>query len=309
MVDFGFAQLRRWLLHSRNRNRTLRWVLGVFLLFNVVLNCSLLLLLGIVEVPGRCSVRWGSSCTLFDSFLQPLHHHHQQSEPTDGMTVPRVVAKVLVLPSRLSIAQTNLAPVLQQFNSSTDVRDDETTTNAITYIPAISRETLDLGYMKGAFSLRAEWDSMTMRYGYGLWEDQLSEGEVACLLGHRRMLESFVRDSNEKASVALLLEDDAVVASPEKQHQHVPNISKLLAALPEDWEFVQLGRCWDIHCNDMRQYPVASVQLTKDMVVQVFPSAGFELCTHAYLVSRAGAEKLLQYTVPMVLPYVRVLIS
>ena len=38
--------------------------------------------------------------------------------------------------------------------------------------------------------------------------------------------------------------------------------------------------------------------------IQIKPIKGFELCTHAYLVSKNGAEKIMQYSYPIVLPFV-----
>ena len=102
--------------------------------------------------------------------------------------------------------------------------------------------------------------------------------------------------------MALILEDDSAPRSPHILDQ----VDELLSNAPEDWEFIQLGRCWDLWCDKESEIePVATFGTSRgnESTFELRDSMGFELCSHAYLVTRKGAEKILQYSIPMMLPY------
>ena len=127
--------------------------------------------------------------------------------------------------------------------------------------------------------------------------EPVTPGEEGCILGHRRLLEDFIRKTDK--DVALVLEDDAI---PSRRGAILAQMEQLVEALDGiNWDFVQLGRCWDVNCH---------LEGTTDAIatlkygIHVYKSQGLELCSHAYIVSRNGAEKILQYTMPFVLPFV-----
>jgi hypothetical protein len=159
--------------------------------------------------------------------------------------------------------------------------------------------------------------------------------EVACTMGHRRVLEKFLRQLEEEKeeearqenqrrravaaspAVALILEDDAKPAhvrffddaDDKKKNLLLVEIVDRMKDL--DWDMIQLGRCYDIFCdrhrrpqNRHRAFPVAVWSGGGDTMIRIYQSNGFELCSHAYLVSKKGAEKILQYSLPILLPYV-----
>lgn len=114
---------------------------------------------------------------------------------------------------------------------------------------------------------------------------------IACMYSHRRAMEHIVLDklTTSPGGATLVLEDDA---QPLTSNYHL-DIVRILRTLPPDWDFVQVGKCWDIWCDKR--------QPTEDVYEA---SMGYELCTHSYLVSRKGAERILQFTFPIVLPIV-----
>ena len=149
---------------------------------------------------------------------------------------------------------------------------------------------------------KSDWDWIDHRMR--VVDSHVYPPEAGCIFGHRRVLEEFLKTS--KKQTALILEDDAL---PIRKRGILSQLDELVQAVSstaenddESWDFVQLGRCWDINCHDEEHLtPVAILSNG----VKLLPSQGFEFCSHSYLVSRKGAEKILQYTLPMVLPYVR----
>lgn len=146
---------------------------------------------------------------------------------------------------------------------------------------------------------KADWDWFDRRMRSAYIVQPVQPGEVGCILGHRRLLEDFLQNSDK--DIALVLEDDAI---PMRRKAIIAQMDQLVEAMDDSyWDFVQLGRCWDINCySEGTQHPVATLQHG----IRVYHSQGFEFCSHAYLVSRKGAERILQYTMPFVLPFVSV---
>lgn len=126
-----------------------------------------------------------------------------------------------------------------------------------------------------------------------------TEGAVGCLLGHRRILQDMLQ--HRSSPVLLVLEDDAV---PNNPHIILQQIDDLLRLVPVGWDYIQLGRCWDINCANRTTQPLFRLGN-----VNLYESRGYELCSHGYLITRHGAKKLLRHSLPMLLPYVSKLIQ
>lgn len=108
---------------------------------------------------------------------------------------------------------------------------------------------------------------------------------VAISFSHRRVWQVFLQSN---ASLALVLEDDAVKVSPHK----VASLVRKLRREEIHWNFLQLGRCWDF-CDS--EVTVLTLHNSTRIVQSQSP-----LCTHAYLISRDAARTLLHYSLPHV---------
>lgn len=131
---------------------------------------------------------------------------------------------------------------------------------------------------------------------------------VACAFSHRRVWESML---HAKHHFAIIFEDDAWLSLNRSQSRApstkptafnsltghgraaVKAALNTVARLDPDWEYINLGRCYD-YCA--AEKVISKVEETGQLVV-TSPSS---LCTHAYAVSAIGARKLLSVTLPHV---------
>ena len=110
-----------------------------------------------------------------------------------------------------------------------------------------------------------------------------SKGKIACHLSHIKAIEMFLEDKN--AQTCLIFEDDLKL--PFDPVETKERMSDVINDLPEYWDIVYFGRCWDKTCSQQEQigkYLYSKVKL---------------LCRHAYALSRSGAQKILDKTLPM----------
>lgn len=176
-------------------------------------------------------------------------------------------------------------------------------------VEGILKEQVVMGNQEFTVAKPSDWDLPDRRilkivYKLSTYPQQ---GEISMTLGHRRILESFLRKESggQEHSVtheqaALILHDDAKPHFANTVNDALFEIIDKMEHL--DWDFIQLGRCYDVFCHkDSQLYPVG---VLKDGT-RILKSKGFELCSHAYLVSKRGAEKIMQYSYPILLPYVR----
>ena len=110
-----------------------------------------------------------------------------------------------------------------------------------------------------------------------------SKGKIACHLSHLKAIEKFLEDENAKT--CLIFEDDLKI--PFDAVETKERISDVINDLPEYWDIIYFGRCWDKMCKKQEQ-------IGKYLYSNVKP-----LCRHAYALSRSGAEKILSSTLPM----------
>ena len=105
---------------------------------------------------------------------------------------------------------------------------------------------------------------------------------VACSFSHRRAWQKFLESGN---GMALITEDDAVKIDDLDE----ADVVKKLGEHRKDWHFLQLGRCWDFCETDRTIFEYAAYN-----VVQ----SESPLCSHAYIVTRYGAQVLLNHSLP-----------
>ena len=122
---------------------------------------------------------------------------------------------------------------------------------------------------------------------------------IACTLTHRRAWERIVNDPT-MLDYAIVYEADAAFDVQDDQshytdrNQYISYIVDVVSNLDPGWELVNLGRCWDF-CEN--QKVIHQFSPTQSVVKSLSPS-----CTHAYIVSRTGAKKLLQWSLPFTMP-------
>ena len=109
---------------------------------------------------------------------------------------------------------------------------------------------------------------------------KLSAGEVAIGLSHRKALTACI---DADAEACLIFEEDFTAVGPLLRQR----LLDAVAALPHDWNFLHLGRCWDGLCG---QHEVVRVSPKADVYHEVNNGAS---CFHAYAVSRSGAKELI----------------
>lgn len=113
----------------------------------------------------------------------------------------------------------------------------------------------------------------------------LTPGEIGCSLSHKLALETFLRSDEE---MALILEDDAAV--PENI---ATVIAEITPKLPSDWGVLKLGG----------EGLVRGRFYCKTSCGSVVEAATPTLVSHAYVVSRSGAERLLRRLLPIAFPF------
>jgi len=111
----------------------------------------------------------------------------------------------------------------------------------------------------------------------------VSESRIACHYSHIQVLKKFLEDRN--AETCLIFEDDLEIPISEKElkivFKSIKDTSDKIV-----WDVINLGRCWD-HCEDIN-YSIG--MLVKSPHSQ---------CRHAYIVSRKGAQIMVDQAVPM----------
>ena len=67
----------------------------------------------------------------------------------------------------------------------------------------------------------------------------LNNGRSACHLSHMKTLQTFL---NSRHRHCLIFEDDIVMKDSQET---ICIFNKIMSSLPKDWEYINLGRCWD----------------------------------------------------------------
>lgn len=113
----------------------------------------------------------------------------------------------------------------------------------------------------------------------------LKLGEIACALSQETVLKNFIK-SNKKSM--LMFEDDNIPYNSSfyknigvKLEFLQDYIKKSVESLPEDWDVLYLGRCWD-DCSNHKPYNNFIIKTNRT------------LCHHAIAFSRKGASIILE---------------
>uniref|UniRef100_A0A6C0KAD0 Glycosyl transferase family 25 domain-containing protein n=1 Tax=viral metagenome TaxID=1070528 RepID=A0A6C0KAD0_9ZZZZ len=114
----------------------------------------------------------------------------------------------------------------------------------------------------------------------------LNDGRIACHISHTKVLRDFLRRKDGPKYV-LIFEDDLMTPYTKEELQaRFDKAFAELEALPTEWEYVNLGRCWADCSKDIEHGDI------------IYKSKR-PLCRHSYIVSRAGARKIIEGTLPM----------
>ena len=109
-----------------------------------------------------------------------------------------------------------------------------------------------------------------------------NRGKIACHLGHIDILKLFLQSNND---YALIFEDDIIVADG-NYNKNNKNIHKIIKNIPKDADVIYLDYCWE-RCNEIIPYN------------DLFSVGNKPLCRHMYMVSKNGAQKIINETLPM----------
>lgn len=107
-------------------------------------------------------------------------------------------------------------------------------------------------------------------------------GRIACHLSQIKLIKEFFKSAKDDDTL-FIFEDDI---QQEKIKNYKNMIEDSMKNIPSNWDIVFFGRCFD-DCNKMKQ-------ISKHLYKVNNPK-----CRHAYGLSKKGAKKILQYTVPM----------
>ena len=143
--------------------------------------------------------------------------------------------------------------------------------------------------------ITAEERSMLAPENFG----NLTLGEIAIHLSHRRALDACVDLLGQPAKSCLIMEDDFTLSGPRLAER----INASLRVLPSQWDLLMVGRCVDYHCADDERvsgeadlYHVARNASARGAGMWIGEPThwqfGAPMCLHAYAVSRKGAEAM-----------------
>ncbi len=113
-------------------------------------------------------------------------------------------------------------------------------------------------------------------------ESKLNMGQIACHYSHIEVLKTFLKTSEP---LALIFEDDIEPAKKGINYYNL-QIKNILNNVPNDFDLIYLGRCYD-RC----QY---DENISPGLVRCFWP-----LCRHSYIVSRKGALSIINQTLPL----------
>jgi glycosyl transferase family 25 len=117
---------------------------------------------------------------------------------------------------------------------------------------------------------------------YKYYKEQ-NNGRIACHLSHMKVLDMFLKSNKNSC---LIFEDDIKQIDISKEEFN-KIIKENLDKVPKDWDIIKLGKCWDSCYRSIK---------ISDNLYRVFNPK----CRHAYAVSKSGAKKILNNTIPMI---------
>lgn len=109
----------------------------------------------------------------------------------------------------------------------------------------------------------------------------INKGRIACHLGHINILKKFLKSNS---NFALVFEDDIDI--PKNYKEINKKINYITNNIPKDADIVYLSYCFEI-CSKLKN------------TNNIFINAYRPLCRHFYLVSKKGAQIIINKTIPM----------
>ena len=152
------------------------------------------------------------------------------------------------------------------------------------YVQGLDKNTISLEKALDQNLVRSDWYDYSVG-GMGnetSGKKPMNSGRIACHLGHLSILERFLQSSNK---YALVFEDD-VTLTPGKNYEQKYKLRTILGNIPANAHIVYLSYCYEF-CELAKNYD------------DIFIHAVRPLCRHMYLVSREGAQIILDNTLPM----------
>jgi len=154
--------------------------------------------------------------------------------------------------------------------------------------PGVPRDELDVQSLMENGTICREY--RTSGFGDKGEINQRIAGEVATTLAHRNAVDTFLAGD---ADYAIIFEDDAVLDLQPKDFQKIAQsknasfldvMDYMLSKMPKGFHEVNLGRCQTL-CHRQKNI----VQVSSKLAIT---KAVWQFCSHAYLMSREGAEML-----------------
>lgn len=172
------------------------------------------------------------------------------------------------------------------------------------FIEGEDGEQLDPGKLKQVFDA----NKSRARLGH-----DVTKNEIACSLSHIKALKTFLED--DKQDYALFLEDDISISNIESLETSVKLMPK-----PKEWDLLYLGyqqmnmkMPLNIHLKWLLAYPILNALKLKrydlQKIKRIFGRpynnywfrAGSHNTSHAYVVSKSAAKKIIDYNTPVFL--------
>ena len=172
------------------------------------------------------------------------------------------------------------------------------------FIEGEDGEQLDPGKLKQVFDA----NKSRARLGH-----DVTKNEIACSLSHIKALKTFLED--DKQDYAIFLEDDISISNIESLETSVKLMPK-----PKEWDLLYLGyqqmnmkMPLNIHLKWLLAYPILNALKLKrydlQKIKRIFGRpynnywfrAGSHNNTHAYIVSKSAAKKIIDYNTPVFL--------
>ena len=174
------------------------------------------------------------------------------------VNLPRRTDRRLEMEARL--AELKLAPELRE---------------KFEFFPAVDGSIIDDAYMEqGGYGVWDEWQKPD--HSLHFYQREIRKGEIGCALSHVNIWKKVVEEGLDEV---LILEDDAGFDRHFKYlFDRAIKFCRDMGA-QQEWDMLYLGR------NAMTPDPV--------QIVNYLSLPGFSYCTHGYMVTRRGAEKLL----------------
>ena len=201
-----------------------------------------------------------------------------------------IIILILIL-SRTNLVKTKGMEKYQDYNE-----DNLKNTNIyVLYIPNREKYIKDImkklklepkfiqGPDKNKLDLKIMIENNEIEKNFGI---ERNRGQIACHLGHLKILNNLLQ-SNKK--YALIFEDDIYLSKDKNEQNDIGNkIKNLINNIPPDADIVYFGYCFE-NCSNEYKYN------------EYFNKSINPSCRHSYLVSKKGANIIINNTTKYVI--------